>query len=837
MGPIAVRIAWISFRMLKRVFKLFGVLVLFAIVVTAVVIIKSGDSDFRYPRPAAIVNDITGLNPIHVGRVVTPSSIEEVVEAVLSSEGTLSIGGGRFSQGGQVAYPESLHFDMRGFDRVIALDAKRRRVTVQSGITWRKLQEHIDPHDLSIKIMQTYANFTVGGSLSVNVHGRYLGEGPLVRSVESIRIVLADGALVSASPTENTELFYGAIGGYGGLGVIVEATLQLEINEPIERRTKTMPIDEYREYFASNIRDNHEIVFHNADIYPPAYENVRDVSWYKTDQPVTIEDRLIPVDTKYSWQPVVARFVAASDVGKRLREHVFEPLYYLEDRIAWRNWEASYDVRELELPSRDEYTYVLREYFVPVNKFDTFVPRMAEIFRQHEANIVNVSVRHALPDPGTLLAWAREEVFAFVVYYRQGTDSAAMEAVKAWSVEMIDAVIDAGGTWYLPYQIFANPAQFLAGYPRSPEYFALKRRIDPDNRFRNRLWEQHYPENRDPLDTARAKIKDYFRGEEQTFLTVPEWYLVFNPKEYADHLQGGNNPSDFPFFASIQEYWALYDRVTVVADANDYPKNRQYLTMLWVIGTSTSFEYVIKGLYENTVGRFTRWTASGENTPEDLLIQQAHRAYSDLIFSEAWYEFDFASWLRSIWFDSGFFGRGIVRKIERKLFFTAEFGIKTVYAKLIEWAAESTYGETDRLIYLTAIESSSPEIDKAISRSDRAVAAPVSLPEQATIIASEGGEHLIAVPRWGGFTDTVPKLAKAGYDFRDISGNQRIVISLIVNEDAPVAGLPATQLFISEVVSNESLKRMVMVVKVAELGQFLRDVDREKLLLEHIYDY
>ncbi len=93
--------------------------------------------------------------------------------------------------------------------------------------------------------MQTYANFTVGGSLSVNVHGRYIGEGPLVRSVESIKVVLADGSLVQASPSHNSEIFYGAIGGYGGLGAIVEATLQLVPNERIERRVTPMATSDY----------------------------------------------------------------------------------------------------------------------------------------------------------------------------------------------------------------------------------------------------------------------------------------------------------------------------------------------------------------------------------------------------------------------------------------------------------------------------------------------------------------------------------------------------------------------------------------------------------------
>lgn len=59
----------------------------------------------------------------------------------------------------------------------------------------------------------------------------------------------------------------------------------------------------------------------------------------------------------------------------------------------------------------------------------------------HEVNVLNVSIRHALPDTGSLLAWAREEVFAFVVYYRQRTSEEDKAEVKAWSRKMIDAVI------------------------------------------------------------------------------------------------------------------------------------------------------------------------------------------------------------------------------------------------------------------------------------------------------------------------------------------------------------------------------------------------------------
>ena len=109
----------------------------------------------------------------------------------------------------------------------------------------------------------------------------------------------------------------------------------------------------------------------------------------------------------------------------------------------WRNYEAGYDVAELEPPSRKHRTYVLQEYFVPVDRFDEFVPKMAEILRRHRVNVLNVSIRHALPDPGSLLAWAREETFAFVALLQAAHATRTRASGSAvWTRELIDAVLE-----------------------------------------------------------------------------------------------------------------------------------------------------------------------------------------------------------------------------------------------------------------------------------------------------------------------------------------------------------------------------------------------------------
>jgi len=53
-------------------------------------------------------------------------------------------------------------------------------------------------------------------------------------------------------------------------------------------------------------------------------------------------------------------------------------------------------------------------------------------------------------------------------------------------------VIANKGTYYLPYQIHATPEQFTKAYPNSTKYFALKKQLDPTNKFRNKLWDAYY---------------------------------------------------------------------------------------------------------------------------------------------------------------------------------------------------------------------------------------------------------------------------------------------------------------------------------------------------------
>lgn len=465
------------------------------------------------PTNSTVIREVTGLYPVKVDEVYTPGSVEQLQHILKTSDKPVSIGGGRFSMGGQTAHPESMHIDMRGLDKVLELDPQHRTIRVQAGIRWKQIQDRIDDYGLAVKIMQTYSNFTVGGSLSVNCHGRYVGLGPIILSVNSIDLLRHDGSLINASPKKNSRTFYGAIGGYGALGIIVAVELELAENRRIERVNRKMPITQYLSYFSETVRDNTAAVFHNADMIPPRFDKVRAVTWQETDLPVNHHSRnsgtrLFLLEKYMLWA------ITETPAGHFRREYIYEPLLYLRRKVIMRNQEADYDVAELEPLSRDKTTYVLQEYFVAVEKLIEFSAALGEILNRHRVNLVNISIRHAHPDPGSMLAWAREEVFAFVLYYKQGNAPWERERVAVWTRELIDAVIASGGAYYLPYQPHARFDQFHAAYPDAKRLFKLKDKLDPDYRFRNILWEKYYRAESDPALFGNRKTA----GSE--FLTV-----------------------------------------------------------------------------------------------------------------------------------------------------------------------------------------------------------------------------------------------------------------------------------------------------------------------------
>lgn len=437
-----------------------------------------------------VVTNVTGLYSVEVSRIVTPTTVQAVSDAVRSWAGKVAVGGGRFSMGGQVAIHGGLHVDMRQMNQLVWLRAEGKTVRVQAGMRWRDLQDMLDPLGLAVKTMQSYSNFTVGGALSVNAHGRYVGHGPMGNTVRALQLVLADGTIVEASRQQHAECFSAAIGGYGAVGVVTEVELDLADNVRIEREVKAVPLEEYLAFFKQHVLADPSSILHNADLAPPLFDAPVSVTWRRTTKALTEPARLVPRGDTYNTEQNVLFALTELPGGDALRESVVKPMM-TKPSVKWLNREASLDVAELEPRTRLIATYVLQEYFIPERNFIPFARGLAKVLVDNRVVALNVSLRHSPADTVSLLPWAKEDVFSFVLYYKQRTHARAQEAVDHWTRTLVDLALVNKGRYYLPYQPNASVEQFRRAYPEAAALQNVKRLVDPGSKFSNELWAKY----------------------------------------------------------------------------------------------------------------------------------------------------------------------------------------------------------------------------------------------------------------------------------------------------------------------------------------------------------
>lgn len=153
--------------------------------------------------------------------------------------------------------------------------------------------------------------------------------------------------------------------------------------------------------------------------------------------------------------------------------------------------------------------------------------------------------------------------------------------------------------------------------------------------------------NKQPL-TPKADV----RPTDQTFLTFPEWFLVFSPQEQAAYFKN-HTATTFPFMSHTAQIWQSYKIVNNQIKDN-FPTNTGYHFMIWVIGTSASAEYSIKAWYETVVGRVT--DTETPVTDEDKFNATFTQSYVDFINDRPWYEYDFKTQLKSLYSSTSFLG-------------------------------------------------------------------------------------------------------------------------------------------------------------------------------------
>jgi hypothetical protein len=294
------------------------------------------------------------------------------------------------------------------------------------------------------------------------------------------------------------------------------------------------------------------------------------------------------------------------------------------------------------------------------------------------------------------------------------------------------------------------------------------------------------------------------RSPDQTWLTFPEWFLVFSPSDYADSLVANRPASEFPFLEHVREFWNGYGRVND-AVRDRYPFNSEYHAMIAVIGVSTTVEYGLKGVYETLIGRLSELTSAPNATPEDRLATEVAQDYVDFVRERPWYEFDFNAPLLRLWRDTPAVGTDMLRKWERRYMLTSEWAAKSMYAGALSWATRSAYGVAKTTTYV--------------------------------VVERAGKQELLELPRYQAFTDAALTLARDGAIFREIAGNSGIILVSVVVPQSREHEQGINVMIRQNVISHPGHERRVLEVPVPLLSEVLLRHESAGDRIEHVFDY
>jgi FAD/FMN-containing dehydrogenase len=449
------------------------------------------------------INDASCLDRVEVYGIVEVNSLEDIARtlAFARSKGLkVTAAGVRHSMGGQAFDRGGIVLDMRKFNRM-SVNAETRTATVQSGATWHDLQNFLHPR-FAVRAMQSTDIFTVGGSISVNAHGMDHQAGAMAKSIKAMRVMLVDGTIEEIGPTKNKELFDLVVGGYGLFGIILDADLDVADNFIYRTGRRLLDYREFPKIFAEEIEPNPALGLTYLHLSTAPSSFLREAVLYTYTRVDGAGAEVAPL-AEVGGTALRRLMINLSKQNRFLMELKWLAEKYVEPRLesctvtrtqALGAGEACLVTRND--PMHDSVAYlrnnlndtdILHEYFVPRDQYVAFVDGMRRILEDNRTNLLNASVR-IVHQENNFLTYAPQKAFSIVLYINQTTDEDGNARMKKVTAELIDLTIAHGGRFFLPYQLHYSAEQLRRSYPQIGEFFAAKRKYDPQEVLSNTLY-------------------------------------------------------------------------------------------------------------------------------------------------------------------------------------------------------------------------------------------------------------------------------------------------------------------------------------------------------------
>lgn len=424
----------------------------------------------------------------------TTSKLQEIIRLANEQKKSISIIGAGKSQGKQFlpVGQDNIAIDMAEFNRV-SIKPEQKIATVGAGATWGDLQNLANNHSLAVKVMQASNIFSIGGSISTNIHGWHK-EGIIGNTIQSLKILDSNGKIKILTPAD--ELFSYVVGGFGQFGIILEAKIKLTDNVVLTEKSKLVSPSDYVEYFQKNVKEESNVQMHlyrlSLDPSKPLSEGVA-VNYVSKENPVAIQTPSLQQEgfNGTRLQRILINLIRRFDPLRKLYWSLEKNRLLVNSCEMTTNSIMHPPINAMFNHSVSE-TEWLQEYFIPGDRLEEYLAQLGNILKSNNVCLINATVRYVARDTVTKLGYANQgDRFAVVLCFNQSLSHDAVASSKKWIRQAIDCTLEHGGSYYLPYQAFATDEQFQRSYPAVNEIIAAKQKYDVKGIFQSGFGQQY----------------------------------------------------------------------------------------------------------------------------------------------------------------------------------------------------------------------------------------------------------------------------------------------------------------------------------------------------------
>jgi alditol oxidase len=395
-------------------------------------------------------------------RLYAANSVEQVQEFV-RQQNRLKVLGTRHCFN-KIADSTHQLLSLKTMDKVVAVDPQARIVTVEAGITYGHLCPYLDSKGFALHNLASLPHISIAGACSTATHGSGDKNGNLATAVSALEIVNAAGEVVKLSRQQDGETFRGAVVGLGALGVITKVTLDVQPSFKMQQYVyENLPLRELKDHF-----DAIESSAYSVSLFTDWQKQRINEVWLKSriEQGSAFDETPEFFGAKRATRNL---HPIAELSAENCTEQMGVPGPWYERLPHFRMGFTPSAGKELQ-----------SEYFVPRQQAIEAILAVERLREQVGPHLMISEIRTIAADNLWMSPCYRQPCVTIHFTWKQ--DWPAVSRLLP-VIEKELAPFKARPHWGKLFTI--SPAQLQSSYEKLPEFIALSRKHDPQNKFRN----------------------------------------------------------------------------------------------------------------------------------------------------------------------------------------------------------------------------------------------------------------------------------------------------------------------------------------------------------------